>query len=41
MAYAIPRLTPEKVFLTDQAGNNLSDDIEKNSNDIESYKTNF
>lgn len=41
VAYAIPRLTPEKVFLTDQAGNNLSDDIEKNSNDIESYKTNF
>lgn len=41
VAYAIPRLTPEKVFLTDQSGNNLSDDIEKNSNDIESYKTNF
>ena len=41
VAYAIPRLVPEKVFLTDQSGNNLSDDIEKNSNDIESYKTNF
>lgn len=41
VAYAIPRLTPEKVFLTDQSGNNLSDDIEKNSNDIESYKNNF
>ena len=41
VAYAIPRLTPEKVFLTDQSGNNLSDEIEKNSNDIESYKTNF
>ena len=41
VAYAIPRLVPEKVFLTDQAGNNLSDEIEKNSNDIESYKTNF
>ncbi len=41
VAYAIPRLTPEKVFLTDQAGNNLSDEMEKNSNDIESYKTNF
>ena len=41
VAYAIPRLTPEKVFLTDQSGNNLTDDIEKNSNDIESYKTNF
>ena len=41
VAYAIPRLIPEKVFITDQAGNNLSDDIEKNSNDIESYKNNF
>ena len=41
VAYAIPRLTPEKVFLTDQSGNNLSDEIEKNSNDIESYKTNY
>ena len=41
VAYAIPRLTPERVFLTDQSGNNLSDDIEKNSNDIESYKTNY
>ncbi len=41
VAYAIPRLIPEKVFITDQSGNNLSDDIEKNSNDIESYKTNF
>ena len=27
--------------MTDQSGNNLSDDIEKNSNDIETYKTNF
>ncbi len=41
VAYAIPRLTPEKVFITDQSGNNLSDEIEKNSNDIESYKTNY
>lgn len=41
VAYAIPRLNPEKVFLTDQSGNNLSDEIEKNSNDIESYKTNY
>lgn len=41
VAYAIPRLTPDKVFLTDQSGNNLSDELEKNSNDIESYKTNY
>ena len=41
VAYSIPRLTPEKVFITDQNGNILSDDSEKNSSDIESYKTNF
>lgn len=41
VAYAIPRLNPERVFLTDQSGNNLSDDMERNSNDIESYKTNY
>lgn len=41
VAYAIPRLTPDRVFLTDQSGNNLSDEMEKNSNDIESYKTNY
>lgn len=41
VAYAIPRLTPERVFITDQSGNNLSDELEKNSNDIESYKTNY
>lgn len=41
VAYSIPRLKPEKVFLTDQSGNNLSDEIEKSSSDIESYKTNF
>lgn len=41
VAYSIPRLKPEKVFLTDQSGNNLSDETEKSSSDIESYKTNF
>ena len=41
VAYAIPRLTPDRVFLTDQSGNNLSDELEKNSNDIESYKSNY
>lgn len=41
VAYSIPRLTPEKVFLTDQSGNNLSDDNERTSNDIETYKTNY
>lgn len=41
VAYSIPRLTPEKVFLTDQSGNSLSDEIQKNSSDIESYRLNF
>lgn len=41
VAYSIPRLTPEKVFITDQNGNNLGDDNGKNSNDMESFKTNF
>lgn len=41
VAYSIPRLTAEKVFLTDQSGNNLSDENERTSNDIETYKTNL
>ena len=41
VAYSIPRLTPDKVFLTDQSGNALSDEIQKNSSDIESYRINF
>lgn len=41
VAYAIPRMTPDKVFITDQNGNNLGDENGKNSNDMESFKTNF
>lgn len=41
VAYGIPRLKPEKVFVSDQNGDVLSDDIHKNSSDIESYKTTF
>lgn len=41
VAYAIPRLTPDKVFITDQNGNSLSDETGKNSNDMETFKTNF
>lgn len=41
VAYSIPRLTPEKVFITDQNGNSLGDDNGKNSNDMESFKTDF
>ena len=38
VAYSVPRLTPEKVFITDQFGNSLSDETSKNSNDMESFK---
>ncbi|MDD3593700.1 MAG: flagellar basal-body MS-ring/collar protein FliF [Candidatus Gastranaerophilales bacterium] len=41
VAYGVPRLKPEKVFLSDQNGDVLSDEIHKNSNDIETYKTTF
>lgn len=41
VAYSVPRLTPEKVFITDQEGNSLTDEMEKNSSDIESFRTNF
>lgn len=41
VAYSVPRLTPEKVFITDQNGNSLSDENGKNSNDMESFKTNL
>lgn len=41
VAYAIPRMTPEKVFITDQNGNSLDDEAGKNSNDMESFKSNF
>lgn len=41
VAYAVPRMTPDKVFITDQNGNSLSDENGKNSNDMESFKSNF
>lgn len=41
VAYSVPRLKPEKVFLSDQRGDSLSDDISKSSNDIESFRTGF
>ena len=41
VAYAVPRLTPERVFLTDQNGNSLTDEVGRNSGDIESYKLNI
>ena len=41
VAYSIPRLKPEKVFVSDQNGEVLSEEISKNSNDIEQYKSSF
>lgn len=41
VAYAVPRLTPEQVFITDQNGNVLSDETSKNSTDMESFKSNL
>ena len=41
VAYSIPRLTNDRVFLTDQFGNTLSEDVSKNSSDMQTYRTNF
>ena len=41
VAYSVPRMTPEQVFITDQDGNVLSDETSKNSTDMESFKTNL
>lgn len=41
VAYSVPRMTPEQVFVTDQNGNSLSDETSKNSTDMESFKTNL
>ena len=41
VAYSVPRLTPEQVFITDQNGNSLSDETSKNSTDMESFKSNL
>jgi len=41
VAYSIPRMTPEQVFITDQNGNVLSDETSKNSTDMESFKSNL
>ncbi|MBR3605120.1 MAG: flagellar M-ring protein FliF [Candidatus Gastranaerophilales bacterium] len=41
VAYSVPRLTTDRVFLTDQFGNTLSEDVSKNSSDMQTYRTNF
>jgi len=40
VAYSVPRLTPDRVFITDQNGASLSEETGKNSNDMESFKSN-
>lgn len=40
VAYSVPRLTPERVFITDQNGASLSEETGKNSNDMETFKAN-
>ena len=41
VAYSIPRMTPDQVFITDQSGNSLSDETSKSSTDMESFKSNL
>lgn len=41
VAYSVPRMTPDQVFITDQNGNSLSDETSKNSTDMESFKSNL
>ena len=41
VAYSVPRLTNDRVFLTDQYGNALSEDVSKNSNDMQSFRSAF
>ena len=41
VAYSVPRMSPDEVFITDQNGNSLSDETSKNSTDMESFKSNL
>ncbi len=41
VAYGIPRLVPERVFVTDQNGVNLSDETDASSNSANDYKSGF
>ena len=40
VAYSVPRMSPDRVFVTDQNGASLSDETNKNSNDMETFKSN-
>lgn len=41
VAYGVPRLSPDKVFVSDQFGSVLSDDVNNKSSDISDFRTNF
>lgn len=41
VSYSVPRLTTDRVFLTDQYGNTLSEDVARNSSDMQTYRTSF
>lgn len=41
VAFSVPRLVPDRVFITDQNGASLSDEVAKNSTDMESFKSNL
>ena len=41
VAYSVPRMSPDQVFITDQKGNSLSDEASKSSTDMESFKSNL
>ncbi len=41
VAFSVPRLNPDRVFITDQNGASLSDEVTKNSTDMESFKSNL
>ncbi len=41
VAFSVPRLVPDRVFITDQTGQPLSDEVAKNSTDMESFKANL
>jgi len=41
VAYGVPRLTPENVFVSDQNGNPLSDKMDESSSGIDGYRRDF
>lgn len=41
VAYGVPRLTPERVFVTDQTGTSLEDELTKDSAGSTDYRTEF